>query len=176
MFQKKRNKATNPDGLLKFNRKIAHIKIYKMKKVILAIAIAFTASIASAQYKVVTLVESILPGGLGRSRMIEATTELDYNAYTTTRVDGKDSKQGDVDRGDIKIDGMRETKMLNFFSMVGINFQNIASNDALIMSKLNEMDAQGYELAFVASGVESDAGSEQDGNGIFITRLFFRKK
>jgi hypothetical protein len=60
--------------------------------------------------------------------------------------------------------------------MVAINFQNIASNDALIMSKLNEMDAQGYELAFVASGVESDAGSEQDGNGIFITRLFFRKK
>ncbi len=163
-------------GLSNFKCKIAHIKIYKMKKVILAIAIAFTASIASAQYKVVTVVESIIPGGLGRSRMIEATTDIDYNAYTTTRIDGKDSKQGDVDRGDIKIDGMRETKMLNFFSMVAINFQNIASNDALIMSKLNEMDAQGYELAFVASGVESDAGSEQDGNGIFITRLFFRKK
>ena len=80
-------------GLSNFKCKIAHIKIYKMKKVILAIAIAFTASIASAQYKVVTVVESILPGGLGRSRMLEATTELDYNAYTTARVDGKDSKQ-----------------------------------------------------------------------------------
>lgn len=146
-----------------------------MKKIILALMIACTASIASAQYKVVTIVESILPGGLGRSRMLEATTELDYDAYTTTRVDGKDSKQGDIDRGDIKIGGMRETKMLNFFSMVGINFQNIASNDALIMSKLNEMDAQGYELAFVASGVESDAGKE-DGQGLFITRLYFRKK
>jgi len=146
-----------------------------MKKIILALMIACTASIASAQYKVITVVESILPGGLGRSRMIEATTELDYNTYTTTRVDGKDSKQGDVDRSDIKINGMRETKMLNFFSMVGINFQNIASNDALIMSKLNEMDAQGYELAFVASGVESDAGKE-DGQGLFITRLYFRKK
>jgi hypothetical protein len=59
--------------------------------------------------------------------------------------------------------------------MVGINFQNIASNDALIMSKLNEMDAQGYDLAFVASGVESDAGKE-DGQGLFITRLYFKKK
>jgi hypothetical protein len=146
-----------------------------MKKIILALAIACTASIASAQYKVVTVVESIIPGGVGRSRMLEATTELDYNAYTTTRVDGKDTKQGDIDRSDIKIGGMRETKMLNFFSMVGINFQNIASNDALIMSKLNELDAQGYELAFVASGVESDAG-ETDGQGLFITRLYFRKK
>ena len=127
------------------------------------------------EYQIVTAVESVIPGGLGRSRMLEATTELDYNAYTTARVDGKDSKQGDIDRSDIKIGGMRETKMLNFFSMVGINFQNIASNDALIMSKLNEMDAQGYELAFVASGVESDAGKE-DGQGLFITRLYFRKK
>lgn len=146
-----------------------------MKKVFLALMIACAASAASAQYKVITLVESILPGGIGRSRMIEATTDLDYNAYTTTRSEGKDSKQGDIDRGDIKIGAFRETKMLNFFSMVGINFQNIASNDALIVSKLNEMDAQGYELAFVASGVESDAGKD-DGQGLFITRLYFRKK
>jgi hypothetical protein len=146
-----------------------------MKKVIFTVLIACAASMASAQYKVVTLVESILPGGLGRSRMIEATTDLDYNAYTTTRTDGKDSKQGDIDRGDIKIGGFRETKMLNFFSMVGINFQNIASNDAIIASKLNEMDAQGFELAFVTSGVESDAGKD-DSSGIFITRLYFKNK
>lgn len=146
-----------------------------MKKVVFTLMIACAASMASAQYKVITLVESILPGGLGRSRMIEATTDLDYNAYTTARTEGKDSKQGDIDRGDIKIGAFRETKMLNFFSMVGINFQNIASNDALIVSKLNEMDAQGYELAFVTSGVESDAGKD-DGQGIFITRLYFKKK
>ena len=57
---------------------------------------------------------------------------------------------------------------------MGINFQNIASNDAIITSKLNEMTAQGFELAFVTSAVESDAGKE-DGSGIFITRLYFRK-
>ena len=146
-----------------------------MKKVTLVAALALAAQFAFAQYKVVTVIESIIPMGMGRSRMIESTTDVDYNAFTTLRTDGKDSKQGDIDRGDIKIGGFRETKMLNFFSMVGINFQNIASNDALIMSKLNEMDAQGYELAFVASGVESDAGKE-DGQGIFITRLYFKKK
>ena len=146
-----------------------------MKKVIFLLSFLTTTILTNAQYRVVTLVESILPGGMGRSRMIEATSEADYNAFTTSRTDGKDTKQNDIDRGEIKIDGFRETKMLNFFSMVGINFQNIASNDAIIMSKLNEMDAQGYDLAFVTSGVESDAGKE-DGQGIFITRLYFKKR
>jgi hypothetical protein len=107
--------------------------------------------------------------------MIEATSVVDHNQFTTSRTEGKDSKQGDIDRADIKIASFKETKMLNFFSMVGINFQNIASNDAIIASKLNEMNAQGFDLAFVTSAVESDAGKD-DGNGIFITRLYFKKR
>ena len=58
--------------------------------------------------------------------------------------------------------------------MVGIQFGNIASNDAIIGAKINEMIKNGYKLTFVASGVESDAGKD-DGNGIFITRLYFSK-
>jgi hypothetical protein len=146
-----------------------------MKKHLITLAAIAICSFTQAQYQVVTIVESIVPGGVGRSRMIENTSPIDHNAFTTNRTDGKDSKQGDIDRGDIKVSTFKETKMLNFFSMVGINFQNIASNDAIITSKLNEMDSQGYELAFVTSGVESDAG-KQDGNGIFVTRLYFRKK
>ncbi len=55
---------------------------------------------------------------------------------------------------------------------MGINFQNIASNDALISSKINNLVNEGWELKFVLSGVESDAGNG-DGNGIFITRFIF---
>ena len=146
-----------------------------MRKHVLIIAALTICSLANAQYQVVTIVESIVAGGIGRSRMIENTSPMDYNEFTTTRTEGKDTKQGDIDRGEIKVSSFKETKMLNFFSLVGINFQNIASNDALIVSKLNEMDSQGYELAFVTSGVESDAGKE-DGSGIFITRLYFKKK
>ena len=146
-----------------------------MKKSVLTFFALMLCVFGHSQYQVVTIIESIVPGGVGRSRMIENSSPVDYNQFTTTRSDGKDSKQGDVDRGDLKISSFKETKMLNFFSMVGINFQNIASNDALIVSKLNEMDAQGYELSFVTSGVESDAGKE-DGSGIFITRLFFKKR
>ena len=65
--------------------------------------------------------------------------------------------------------------MLNFYSMVGINFQNIASNDALITSILEDLSSKGWELFTVVSGVESDAG-KQDGAGIFITRYLFKKK
>jgi hypothetical protein len=146
-----------------------------MKTILLAFLIFISCSVANAQYQVITIVESVVPGGIGRSRMIENTSPINYNEFTTSRTEGKDTKQGDIDRGEIKVNSFRETKMLNFFSMVGINFQNIASNDAIIASKLNEMDAQGFELAFVTSGVESDAGKD-DSSGIFITRLYFKKK
>ena len=67
-----------------------------------------------------------------------------------------------------------ETKLLNFYSVAGINFQNIASNDAITSSKLNELASKGWLLSHVVSGVESDAGKD-DGNGIFITRYIFSK-
>ena len=129
---------------------------------------------AAQEYKIVTVVESIVPGGVGRSRIIEATSEADSEAATTERVDGKKSGQGDVKRGDLKIDGFQETKLVNFFSAAGINFQNIASNDALISDKVNNMVAAGWSLEFVVSGVESDAG-KPDGQGLYITRFIFKK-
>ncbi len=129
---------------------------------------------AAPQFKVVTVVESIVPMGLGRSRMIENKEDVNVDDYTTERSDGKDSKQNKVNRKNLKIDNFSETKLLNFYSGVGINFQNIASNDALISDKINQLAEEGWVLIHVTSGVESQAGSE-DSNGIFITRMFFKK-
>ncbi len=134
---------------------------------IIGISLAVTAQ----EYLVVTTVESVVPMGIGRSRMIQETDSLNYEDFTTVRTDGKAAKD-QSSRSDIKIDNMEETKMLNFYSGVGINFQNIASNDALITSKLNDLTKKGYRLLFVTSGVESDAG-KGDGTGIFITRFIF---
>lgn len=148
-----------------------------MKKMILAalVCCALTFDMqAQSNYKVVTIVESIVPGGLGRSRMVEEKSPLDHAPFTTERTDGKKSKQNKVKRGEAKVDLFAETKLLNFYSMVGINFQNIASNDAMISSKINQMAADGWDLKFVTSGVESDSG-KGDGKGIFITRLIFTK-
>ena len=75
----------------------------------------------------------------------------------------------------MKIDDLKESTLVNFYSLVGINFQNIASNDAMITSMLNKYSKEGWDLFSIVSGVESDAG-KGDGDGIFITRYYFRKK
>ncbi|AEL28627.1 hypothetical protein [Cyclobacterium marinum] len=129
---------------------------------------------AQQEFKIVTVVESIVPMGIGRSRIIDSQTDNNYEEYTTDRTDGKKSNQKEIKRSDIKVDELEETKLLNFFSMTGINFQNIASNDAVIASKINAMLAKGWKLTYVASGVESNAGAD-DGKGIYITRLFFSR-
>lgn len=128
----------------------------------------------SVGYKVITIVESIVPGGAGRSRIIENGTELNVENFTTTRTYGKKSKQKSVSRTDAKVKKFAESKLLNFYSLVGINFQNIASNDALIASKMNDLSKKGWSLMFVTSGVESNGGKD-DGAGIFITRMIFKK-
>ena len=140
----------------------------------MALASAGFAQEAPKEYKVVTIVESIVPGGLGRSRIIETKSEADVAASTTERTNGTDSKQKQVKRKDIKADELAETKLLNFYSLTGINFQNIASNDAMIAAKVNELSKDGWKLVFMTSGVESNAGA-QDGEGIFITRLMFNR-
>lgn len=134
---------------------------------------AFT-SVVAQEYKIVTTVESIVPMGVGRSRIVDSQTSADYKVLTTDRTNGKKSSQGDIKRDDVKIENFEETKLLNFYSAVGINFQNITSNDAVVSSKLTELARDGWSLMFVTSGVESDAGVN-DGNGIFITRYIFKR-
>ena len=147
----------------------------RSKVFLLVTVMSFSAFATIAQeYKVVTVVESIVPGGVGRSRIIDSKEAVDYKNFTTERTTGTKSDQGDIKRADVKIDNFGETKLLNFFSIAGINFQNIASNDAVISSKINDLAKEGWQLVFVTSGVESDAG-KQDGEGIFITRLIFKK-
>jgi len=148
-------------------------------KITLAFLLALAATLGTVtaqavEYAVITTVESIVPAGLGRSRMISNKEDLNTANFTRERTDGKTTSMGEVKRQDLKVDNFEETKMLNFFSATGINFQNIASNDAMISSKLNEMAAAGWELAFVVTGVESNAG-EGDGEGIFVTRFVFKR-
>lgn len=149
-----------------------------MKKLILAsMLLMFGMDImAQQQYQflVVSSIESIVPMGLGRSRLLVSGEEVNYEDFTTERTAGTDSDQGKVRRKDIRIDELEETKLLNFYSAIGINFQNIASNDAVLSSMLTKMSSDGWELFSVTSGVESDAGGD-DGNGLFITRYIFRR-
>jgi len=147
-----------------------------MKKILLVLSISMVSFIetnAQVEYKVVTSVESIVPSGLGRSRIISANEEKNYKEFTSTQTED-DNTRNKSDRSEIRVKDFDETKLLNFYNIGGIRFQNIAANDAIITSKINTMIEEGWELAFVASGVESEGG-KGDGQGIFITRYIFKR-
>ncbi len=96
-------------------------------------------------YMQVCTVESIIPAGIGRSKMI------------TVMPDGTKS----------------EEDLQNFYSMVGINFGNITNNNISITRKINDLVAQGWEFDKVMTGTQSP--SENNSQGIFISRYFFKK-
>ncbi len=128
---------------------------------------------AQIEYKVITSVESIVPNGVGRSRIISANEDKNYKEFTSTQTEN-DKTRNKSDRAEIRVKDFDETKLLNFYNIGGIRFQNIAANDALISSKINTMIEEGWELAFVNSAVESECG-KGDGQGIFITRYIFKR-
>ena len=132
-----------------------------MKKLLLLLALFgfFTSSWAQTQVKILTVVESIVPMGLGRSRIVESvdTVSSTFLAPVNTA------------RDEMKIEKFNEIKLLNLYSGVGINFQNIASNDAIVTAKLISLLREGWKISFVLGGVESNAGKD-DGQGIFVTR------
>ncbi|NJX15926.1 hypothetical protein [Tamlana crocina] len=146
-----------------------------MKKILILLTVSlffFIETHAQVEYKVVTSVESIVPNGLGRSRIISANEEKNYKEFTTTQTED-DNSRNKSDRSEIRVKDFDETKLLNFFNIGGIRFQNIAANDAIITSKINTMIAEGWELAFVSSAVES--AGKGDNQGIFITRYIFKR-
>ena len=98
-------------------------------------------------YKQISTVESVVPGGIGRSRIL--TTD-----------DG-----GQLLEKDLK----------NFYSLVGINFENIANNDRVIVDKLNELSSQGWELFQTTCGNNQQSSNGSSSGGLFITRYIFRK-
>lgn len=157
------------------NFKIVNIKhrlIMKKIMFIVLFALAATFEMNAQQYKVITSVESIVPNGLGRSRIVNALEEKDYKEYTSVQTE-EDNTRNKSKRGEIRVKNFQETKLLNFFNLGGIRFQNIAANDALITSMINDMISEGWSLEFVTSAVES--AGKGDSNGIFITRYIFKK-
>lgn len=147
-----------------------------MKKLGIGLAVGlmtFANLNAQIEYKVITSVESIVPSGLGRSRIVSASENRNYKDFTSSRTE-EDDERNKSDRSEIRLKNFEETKLLNFYNIGGIRFQNIAANDAVMGSKINKMVEEGWELAFVTSAVESDSGKD-DGQGIFITRYIFKR-
>lgn len=145
-----------------------------MKNIVFTLFLAIMAclEIQAQQFKVITSVESIVSSGVGRSRIINTLEEKDYRDYTSVQ-SAESGDRNKSDRGSIRVKNYEETKLLNFYNIGGIRFQNIAANDTMISSMINTMVSEGWELAFVTSAVESSG--DDDNQGIFITRYIFKK-
>jgi hypothetical protein len=125
----------------------------KRTLIVIAIALACVADIAAQEIKAepvkqfmqITTVESVVAGGLGRSKMI------------ITQADGT----------------QKEYEMENLFSMVGINFRNIKENEDRILRTLKEYTGNGWKLDQVTSLTlsQNDSGA----GGIFMTRYLLSK-
>lgn len=155
------------------------MKIIMKKTILITLIMVLIVMLGEAQekpvyeVKIITSIESILPNGVGRSRLISTDSDVDYREFTTKQTAEK-GERNKSDRKEIRIKDYDETKLLNFFNVGGIRFQNIASNDALLTSKINKMLLDGWDLVFVNTGVESYGGRD-DSNGIFITRYLFKR-
>lgn len=102
--------------------------------VALVASVAFQTPVAQKEYMTMTVIESIIPAGLGRSRIL-------------------------IDNGG----KMEELKINNIYSAVGINLQNVYDNDVMVTAKLNEYAAAGWHLDFVNTGVQSPTDGGKDG-------------
>lgn len=97
-----------------------------------------------AQYMQITTIESVVGGGVGRSKMIISNP-----------------------------DGTQEERDLeNLFSLTGINFKNIKSNENDILTTIKNYTTNGWRLT---STVPLTLSPNQGGAGIFMTRYLFVK-
>lgn len=126
-----------------------------MKKIILSLLIALAVcnslpaqeikTETGKQFMQITTVESVVAGGLGRSRMI------------ITHADGS----------------QKESELNNLFSMTGINFKNIKENEDNLIKTLKTYTDDGWKLEQVTSLTlsQNDSGA----GGIFMTRYLLSK-
>lgn len=143
--------------------------------------IALVCSTAQAQtnsqkseFKIITIIESVMPNDRGESRIIDSETVVDSVAYATYKTDGSKSRNKEIEREKLRLEKLDQIKLLELYDGIDVSFRNVASNDAMITSKINSMLKEGWSLTFVTTAIESDAGND-DYNGIVITRLFFSK-
>ncbi|MGK2861716.1 MAG: hypothetical protein ACSLE0_07260 [Chitinophagaceae bacterium] len=121
--------------------------------ILLIAGLVFTGNLSAQESKTETgldfmqinTVESVVAGGLGRSRMI------------ITNPDGS-KKESDIE---------------NLFSVAGINFKNIKNNEDKIIKTLKSYTDNGWKLDYVTSLTlsQNDSGA----GGIFMTRYLLSK-
>jgi len=105
-----------------------------------------TKTVNNKKFMQVSTVESVVSGGLGRSKMI------------ITNPDGS----------------QKESDLENLFSLVGINFKNLKSNEEKVLKTLKTYTDEGWKIDQVTPFTLSPAEGG-GGVGIFMTRYLLSK-
>jgi hypothetical protein len=126
-----------------------------MKKIIVLLILAGALTInlhaqdakqeTSRQFMQINVTESVVAGGFGRSKMI------------ITNPDGS----------------QKEADLENLFSLTGINFKNIKTNEDKIVKTLKTFTDDGWKLDHVTSLTLSQ--NDNGAGGIFMTRYLLSK-
>ena len=98
-------------------------------------------------YLQMTTIESVVAGGMGRSRVL----------FTP------------------EFKGQKELEMENLFSLAGINLKNVRANEETILRFLSDINAEGWELVQTTPLTQTLQSAGTTGQGIFMTRYLFRK-
>jgi hypothetical protein len=126
-----------------------------MKKILIVLLVMVTAgttlfgqdvkSDTNKQFMQINTVESVVAGGMGRSKVI------------VTNPDGS----------------QKENDLENLFSLTGINFKNIKENEEKILKLLKTYTDEGWKIDYVTSFTlsQNDSGA----GGIFMTRYLLSK-
>ena len=155
-------------------KKLNYIAISISAICMMAVIYSFTLAEKGYEFKTVTVIESIVPNGIGRSRIINSMGTRDYKEFSKV-MSADDNSRNRSKRDELRVKEYEETKLLNFYNIGGIRFQNIAANDAVIDSRVNDLLDQGWEIISINSAVEAYGGKD-DSNGLFLTRFYFKKK
>lgn len=131
------------------NQSLKTVAIAAFAAIVVMVGFSFRPAPQATQYEYFqfSTIESVIPGGLGRSRIL--TTDA----------------QGQLLEKDLK----------NFYSMVGLNFKNVANNDNAIVERINQYSSEGWELTSVVTGSHTQTSEGSSSGGIFITRYLFRR-
>lgn len=113
--------------------------------IISAVSANVNAQQKPSQFMQITTIESVVGGGVGRSKMI------------ITNADGS----------------QEERDLENLFSLTGINFKNIRSNENDILNTIKNYTGKGWKLI---STVPLTLSPTQGGAGIFMTRYLLGKE
>ena len=131
-----------------------------MKKLILIIFVLFLSFQdinAQIEYKIITSVESIVPSGLGRSRIISSVEERDFKDFTSEQTK-EDHTRNKSNRKDIRVKDLSRSDIfllkdfMNYIFILDMDRKRKIQNFLVALSEINCYRGMRHKLRLPVRG------------------------